>query len=88
MLQEQIGLRIRELRQECGLTQQELALRTATNRSSVNLIENGRMNLSVQTLERIMTALSIDTASFFASELFAEHPAVSTASGRGEKQHE
>lgn len=49
-----IGSKIREARLKNGLTQKDLALRSGTSRSYISKIENGRSDLELSTLEKIV----------------------------------
>jgi UDP-N-acetylglucosamine 1-carboxyvinyltransferase len=53
-----IGQLIYQIRQDRGLTQTEFAKRLKTSQSAVNRIENGRQNLSIDTLGRISDVLN------------------------------
>jgi UDP-N-acetylglucosamine 1-carboxyvinyltransferase len=55
---EKIGNLIYQIRQERGLTQAEFARRLGTSQSAINRIENGRQNLSMDTLGRISDVLN------------------------------
>lgn len=55
--QQKIGALIRSLREERGMTQQELARTLHTSQSAVARIETGRQNLSTQALAKIGKAL-------------------------------
>ncbi len=55
-----IGHLITKIRQERGLTQAEFARRLGTSQSAVNRIEQGKQNLSLETIARISTALGKD----------------------------
>jgi DNA-binding XRE family transcriptional regulator len=65
-----IGLRIKELRTEKELTQEGLAWNAEINRTFMNHIENGRKNLSVESLEKIIAGLGTNLKEFFNSDLF------------------
>lgn len=54
-----LGARIRELRNEAGWTQGELARRAMIDRSYVSLVENARTEPSLDVLERIAGALGL-----------------------------
>lgn len=58
-----IGHLISKVRQERGLTQAEFARRLGTSQSAVNRIEQGKQNLSIETISRISTALGRDIVS-------------------------
>jgi UDP-N-acetylglucosamine 1-carboxyvinyltransferase len=55
-----IGHLIAKIRQERGLTQAEFARRLGTSQSAINRIEQGKQNLSLETIARISTALGKD----------------------------
>ncbi len=55
----EIVAKIRELRMKRGWTVQELAYRSDLERASISRIENGRFNLSIETLYKIADALEI-----------------------------
>ena len=53
-----IGQLIYQIRQDRGLTQTEFAKRLKTSQSAINRIENGKQNLSIDTLGRISDVLN------------------------------
>lgn len=65
-----IGLRIKELRTKKKLTQEGVAFKAEVDRTYMNHVENGRRNISVAVLERIINALGIGVDEFFANEVF------------------
>lgn len=69
-IHERIASRIRELREEKNLTQEELAWKSEVNRTSMNHIENGRRNISTETLEKILNGLETSFQDFFTAPLF------------------
>jgi transcriptional regulator with XRE-family HTH domain len=60
-----IGKRIRALRLKRHWTQEMLADHAALGRVYLSEIENGRKEVCVRTLERIVEALAISLAEFF-----------------------
>jgi len=54
------GRRLRALRQERGLSQEQLAHLAGLDRTYVSSCEAGRRNATIKTLERLATALEID----------------------------
>lgn len=60
-----IGLNVRRLRQERGLSQDEFAAHVEMDRSYLSEIENGQKNLSVMMLDQIATAFKVDITYFF-----------------------
>lgn len=63
-----LGARLRMVRRQQGLNQKELAEQIGISPSYLNLIENGKRPLSASVLIRLAQALSIDLASFGASD--------------------
>ena len=70
VIQHQIGTRIKNLRARTGYTQESLALKAGLDRTYINSVENGRRNISVQALEKIITALDTSFKAFFAAKTF------------------
>lgn len=64
------GLRIRELRKKNRITQQQLSDITLLDKSYLSETENGKRNLSLINLEKIVKALDCDLSIFFNNELF------------------
>jgi len=65
-----VGLRIRELRKKLELSQEALANNAEVDRTYMTDVENGRRNISIEVLERIVTALKISYSEFFNSKEF------------------
>lgn len=65
-----IGHRIKELRKNIGISQEALAYQAEVDRTYVTDVENGRRNVSVEILERLIKALNISIAEFFDSKEF------------------
>ncbi|MEF2966618.1 helix-turn-helix transcriptional regulator [Paenibacillus sp. M1] len=59
MLLQLIGERIKQLRKEQGLTQEELAEKAGVNASYIGTVERGERNISIETLEKIIQGLGI-----------------------------
>lgn len=69
-LKAKIGLRIRQLRKEQELSQEGLGYKAEVDRTYVTDVENGRRNVSVEILERLIKALGVSVAEFFNSKEF------------------
>jgi transcriptional regulator with XRE-family HTH domain len=69
-IKDKIGQRIRHLRKERGLSQEALAYEAEVDRTYVTDVENGRRNVSVEILERLIKGLNISIAEFFNSKEF------------------
>ena len=65
MITERVGQRIRALRSEIGLSQEKLALRADLDRTYLAGVENGKRNLSIKSLEKIVIALGVSFQEFF-----------------------
>ena len=65
-----IGLRIKELRTEKNLTQEAIAFKAEVDRTFMNHVENGRRNVSIESLEKIISGLDTNIKEFFNSDLF------------------
>ncbi|MEP7107653.1 MAG: helix-turn-helix transcriptional regulator [Ferruginibacter sp.] len=65
-----IGQRIRELRKELEISQEALAYKAEVDRTYVTDVENGRRNVSVEILERIIIGLNVTISEFFTSKEF------------------
>ena len=65
-----VGQRIKELRKELELSQEALAYKAEVDRTYVTDVENGRSNVSVEILERLIKALEISITEFFNSKEF------------------
>ncbi len=71
-IQDKIGRRIKELRIEKGLTQEAVAWRSELDRTFMNHVENGRRNISLNSLEKIIcSGLQISFSEFFNTQDFA-----------------
>lgn len=57
---EEFGRRVRERRQELGLSQERLAEGTALHWSFIGRVERGQANLTLRNIVRLGEALSID----------------------------
>lgn len=60
-----VGQRIRSCRQKKGLTQEELAERAELHPTYIGQAERGEKNLTLVSLERILSALDLTFSEFF-----------------------
>lgn len=66
-----IGMRIKELRTEKQLTQEAVAWKAEVDRTFMNHVENGKRNVSVDTLAKIIcNGLDISFKEFFNTDTF------------------
>lgn len=64
-LRNTVGDRIRAIRKAKGLTQQQLAERSNLDDAYIGAVERGERNFTIDTLEKIVTALQIQPAQLF-----------------------
>jgi len=69
-VKEKVGQRIKELRHELGLSQEALGNKAGVDRTYVTDVENGRRNISVELLEKLINALEVSFQDFFNTENF------------------
>ena len=70
MIQKQVGLRIKELRNALGQSQEKFALEIGIDRTYLASIEQGKRNVSIVNLDKIWKGLKISPKDFFDSDLF------------------
>ena len=59
VLLKRFGSRVRKVRQEKGLSQEELALEAGLDRSYIGGVERGERNISIVNLSKLSKALSV-----------------------------
>ena len=69
-IKDKVGQRIKELRNDLEISQEALGLKADVDRTYVTDVENGRRNVSVEILERLIKALGVSIADFFNSKAF------------------
>lgn len=69
-IQKKFGDRVRILRKKLGISQEDLAERAGLDRTYMTSIENGRRNVSIRNIEKIISALGVSMASFFSEDFF------------------
>ena len=65
-----VGQRIKELRKTILISQESLANKADVDRTYVTDVENGRRNVSVEILERLINALDVTVSEFFNAKEF------------------
>ena len=75
-IRKRFGDRIRQLRNDLGWSQEELADRAGLHRTYIGSVERGEQNLSLVNIERLAATLEVSLAELFAP--FSEKPAPSS----------
>ncbi len=60
-----VGKRIKDLRNQLGISQEELGFRSGVHRTYIASLEVGKRNISIATLEKIVKALDVSLSEFF-----------------------
>lgn len=63
-LQKNLGITLKALRAEKGVSQEKLALNTGINRRYMSDIENGRRNVSLEILEKLAAFFEMKVSEF------------------------
>ena len=61
----QLGMRIRYLRKQKGLSQEDLALDSGVNKNYLSDLERGERNPTIVVLEKIATSLGVTLSTLF-----------------------
>ena len=67
-----IGQRVKQLRNERKISQEALGLEAEVDRTYVSDVENGRRNVSMEILEKLIKALKVSFSEFFDSKEFSK----------------
>jgi transcriptional regulator with XRE-family HTH domain len=71
-IRKRFGARIRQLRNDRGWSQEELADRAGLHRTYIGSVERGEQNLSLVNIERLAATLGVSLSELFAP--FADQP--------------
>ena len=66
------GARIKELRKNAGLTQEQVAEQIEMEQNTISVIESGRNFPTLMTLEKIAKVLNVELSDFFDYEYLAD----------------
>ncbi|WP_064967649.1 helix-turn-helix domain-containing protein [Tenacibaculum ovolyticum] len=64
-IEEKLGLKIKQLRNKIGISQEELAFRCDLHRTYISSVELGKRNVSIRNIEKIALALNVEIFEFF-----------------------
>ena len=67
-----VGLRIKELRAELGMSQEAFAYSIEMSRTYFAEVETGKRNVSMENIDRIARGLGVSLKEFFNSDLFVK----------------
>ena len=67
-----VGLRIKELRAELGMSQEAFAYSIEMSRTYFAEVETGKRNVSIENIDRIARGLGVYLKEFFNSDLFVK----------------
>ena len=65
MITEKVGLRIKQIRNEKGLSQEKLAIKAEVDRTYLAGVELGKRNVSLKSLQKIVNALEVSFEDIF-----------------------
>ena len=68
MITEDLGKRIRELRQKAGLSQEKFALKIGMDRTYFASVEAGKRNIAICNIKKIADGLDVTLSELFAFE--------------------
>jgi len=64
----QFGIRVRQLRKEKGISQEELAHRADLHRTYIGMIERAEKNITLLNVEKIAKSLEINITDLFSKQ--------------------
>lgn len=64
-IKEKFGLRVKELRQQKGLSLEALANKADLDRTYIPSIEKGKRNVSISVIEKLAKALNVEISALF-----------------------
>ncbi len=64
-IEKKFGARVKELRLKKKLSQEALAHEAGIDRTYMTSVENGKRNISIQNIEKIIKALGVSFSEFF-----------------------
>lgn len=67
-----VGLRIKELRNELGYSQETIAYSIEMSRTYFAEVETVKRNISIENIDRIAQGLGVSLKEFFNSDLFVK----------------
>lgn len=68
-ISEKVGIRIKSIRKELKITQEKLAERADLDTTYISEVENGKRNITIVSLQKILVALDRSFVSIFIIEI-------------------
>ena len=69
-IKEKFGQKVKVMREEKGISIEHLANISSVDRNYISDIEKGKRNISIEIIEKIVTALDTDLGTFFNDKSF------------------
>lgn len=69
-IKEKFGLKVKQLREQKGISIEHLANISDVDRNYISDIEKGKRNVSITIMEKIIVALEVDFSTFFNDKNF------------------
>ena len=69
-IKEKFGNKVKALREEKGFSIEQLANVSNVDRNYISDIEKGKRNASIEIIEKVITGLETDLATFFSDKSF------------------
>lgn len=69
-IKEKFGQKVKTLREEKKLSIEQLANISNVDRNYISDIEKGKRNISIEIIEKVITGLETDLATFFSDKSF------------------
>ncbi|WP_264521652.1 helix-turn-helix domain-containing protein [Flavobacterium sp. N1994] len=69
-IKEKFGQKVKALREEKGFSIEQLANISNVDRNYISDIEKGKRNASIEIIEKVITGLETDFATFFSDKSF------------------
>ena len=60
-----VGKRVKELRNNLGISQEELSYLAELDRTYITSVERGKRNISIVNIQKLATALKVNLKEFF-----------------------
>ncbi len=64
-IKQKFGLRLKQIRESQGLSQEKLAELSGIHRTYISPVEQGKRNIALENIEKLADALNIDIRDFF-----------------------